>query len=918
MTEKLLYLHSTNADLGSGEFSKYLRPAAGSATNLSIALVKNAEVYGYGYSYAEEIDLRAGTGTITVNVRVSTANANADCRVRAHRVSDNGTILASTAWTATQALGSTITYTFVTESVDWTDAAETDRLMIEYGFFTDAHSAALAIQTGSNSSIVTPFTNELDIDVASGEGSTSPSPGTYEYVVAGREVGLTATPEDLTWVFDKWVINNQDVFENPTMVTMTEDIVARAHFAQAAQYNVTVSIEAGQGTVNPTEGVHTYYEGETVTIETTPTNEEDNVIFVIDGVTYRDTDGNTTIGFQMPSHDIDVEVYFKAPSVILERKDGEEGVWTWIAEVHEPDNDFVDTDNLQDDVEYFYRGKRFESNYESDWSEEVSIVYEGVEEPPGGVRTVSSYVASVTSQATRSARVLRSTNSYVTAIYSQVAAVASRRAEETVTSHIRPLSGASSRTGKGTRDPPSHISSIYSNALAHMTTAREVSSWILPITTTVDTFIARAETRTVSSFIKSLIGTVVAAFIGSRSVTTHLRDIRGSIAVYQVGTRTSSSYVQPVATSVSAAGVKARQEILSTYIRSIIARSVTSVFGKRTVAGHVTQVESNIETQIYGARTVTANVKPIESSVTTTAAQTRVETVTAYIEAIRTALVKSTKSTQQVASLVKPIVSRISTNRQGSRLSHSFIDSLSGSVRKIGFSIKEVSSSVRALHTSVKSNITCVRIVESWTKAIASGVTSFRIGKRLPKGFVSRITGSVATSTGRKRTMAVASWTSPIISSVERAVKCQRTTTSSVHLIDSSVDRTGKGTRTSIGVVEILNTQVERHGLGTRDTNSYIDSLQSNVEASRTRLVRASTYVGQLYTRALLEAGTIRQLRSYVRAINAEGFRGGLGDRDLRSWTGKLATQATRLKVITLQAENITSTSAKLKGRLLL
>ena len=384
MAEKLLYLTNANADISLGTlFYKYLRPATGSAANITVALEKNVARTGYGFSFADEIDLRAGTGTITVKVEVQTA-ATATCRIRAHRISSTGDVLASTDWTATQSLGTTGTKTFVTGSVNWTGASATDRLRIDYEFVTGDHSASPVIRVGiANASVETPFTNELDISVdAAGGGTTTPAPGTYDYVVAGKEVELTATPDDYTKKFVKWVINSVDVFENPTIVTMDEDIVAVAHFDDADQYDLVVSIEEGIGTTDPDVGTHQYYEQQKVEFTLTPNTETDSAVLVLNG---KHAQVGTSISFTMPPANSTVEIYFVPDGVLVERKDDDANPdWEFLALVDDPDvevpADYLDEKDLQDGVTYSYRILRYEQSASGAWSNVESVLFEEEEE----------------------------------------------------------------------------------------------------------------------------------------------------------------------------------------------------------------------------------------------------------------------------------------------------------------------------------------------------------------------------------------------------------------------------------------------------------------------------------------------------------------------------------------------------------
>jgi|GEM_PF-2894239 len=95
-----------------------------------------------------------------------------------------------------------------------------------------------------------------------GEGTTDPEPGEHIYDV-GVEVTITAYPVD-GWEFDRWVINGDDVFENPHNITMNSNITAIAHFVPI-EYSLTIEVE-GEGTTNPEPGEYVYLAGEEVEI----------------------------------------------------------------------------------------------------------------------------------------------------------------------------------------------------------------------------------------------------------------------------------------------------------------------------------------------------------------------------------------------------------------------------------------------------------------------------------------------------------------------------------------------------------------------------------------------------------------------------------------------------------------------------
>jgi len=380
----LLYLTNIDADVQDGDlFSKYLSVSSSVLDNISIPLGKDEVKTGYGYTYPNEIDLRIGTGTISVRVHVTTTSSDVTCRVRATRTDKDGVAISSTDWTGTQILSASRTFT--TPAVDWTAANADDRLRIEYQFTTTSNMAATpSVRLGGTLPWVeAPFTTELDISVhEAGGGTIIPSPGVYNYIEAGREIEATATPEDISKVFQKWVINAVDVYENPTILIMNNDIVAVAHFQDAVPYNVIISVEQGLGSAIPEEGVHEYIAGVTVTVLGEPLERMDNVKFIVDSnIVFDNEEYFKQAQFIMPSEDVTVKIYFTSPFIELERSEDQLS-WVHIADIYciNPENPdpgiYLDWEIPKaGDVTYYYRGRRFERNIESEYSNIESILF---------------------------------------------------------------------------------------------------------------------------------------------------------------------------------------------------------------------------------------------------------------------------------------------------------------------------------------------------------------------------------------------------------------------------------------------------------------------------------------------------------------------------------------------------------------
>lgn len=82
-----------------------------------------------------------------------------------------------------------------------------------------------------------PVTYTLTVSV-SGEGITSPTAGTHNYL-ENETVTLVASAVQ-GWEFTKWVINENDIEENPTSITMNTNSIAVAHFLEES-----TSVETG-------------------------------------------------------------------------------------------------------------------------------------------------------------------------------------------------------------------------------------------------------------------------------------------------------------------------------------------------------------------------------------------------------------------------------------------------------------------------------------------------------------------------------------------------------------------------------------------------------------------------------------------------------------------------------------------------
>ncbi len=133
------------------------------------------------------------------------------------------------------------------------------------------YSQFVNIIMDSNKNIGAVFSNQcyqLTIEVV-GDGFTSPSAGTYQYV-QGINVNILAFP-GMGYQFDHWEDGNSNNLgtDNPINVEITQDLTIRAIFIPIPTYTLTISIN-GSGTTNPTPGIYVFNAGSVVSVSATP------------------------------------------------------------------------------------------------------------------------------------------------------------------------------------------------------------------------------------------------------------------------------------------------------------------------------------------------------------------------------------------------------------------------------------------------------------------------------------------------------------------------------------------------------------------------------------------------------------------------------------------------------------------------
>ncbi len=145
---------------------------------------------------------------------------------------------------------------------------------------------------------------QLNITIE-GNGSTTPDAGTHSYT-EGSTVALTATPDE-GWQFEKWIIDGVDDSDNPTSVVMNGNVDVIAHFTELPQYQLTITVE-GNGSVTPSVGTHSYFEGSIVELAATPDEGWFFEKWVIDGINVSDNPASVTM-----NGNIEVVAHFAEP-----------------------------------------------------------------------------------------------------------------------------------------------------------------------------------------------------------------------------------------------------------------------------------------------------------------------------------------------------------------------------------------------------------------------------------------------------------------------------------------------------------------------------------------------------------------------------------------------------------------------------
>jgi hypothetical protein len=149
------------------------------------------------------------------------------------------------------------------------------------------------------------FHELYDLTIATnGNGSVNVTPGVHTHK-EGTVVNLFAIPSQ-GYVFDKWVVNGQNIFRQAVPVEVNSHTTATAHFVETTEIQHKLIVEVfGNGTANIPAGTHYFNAGTVIDLSAIP-NESTNLLrWEIDGVEITDLETKITL-----TKDMSVKVFF--------------------------------------------------------------------------------------------------------------------------------------------------------------------------------------------------------------------------------------------------------------------------------------------------------------------------------------------------------------------------------------------------------------------------------------------------------------------------------------------------------------------------------------------------------------------------------------------------------------------------------
>jgi len=175
----------------------------------------------------------------------------------------------------------------------------------------EIYNPLTSIVIDSNTTVEAVFseTNVLTIQLASGQGTTTPAVGPNS-INTGDVVHLFASPAQ-GFQFSKWIIGGVEFTTQSLDMTMIQDTLVQIFFDSSSvnQYELIVS-NIGNGTTTPPQGIHYLNDGSTVDLNAYPSPGYLFEKWIIDGVEYTDNPHSLTI-----TSGVMVDAYFKFNNV---------------------------------------------------------------------------------------------------------------------------------------------------------------------------------------------------------------------------------------------------------------------------------------------------------------------------------------------------------------------------------------------------------------------------------------------------------------------------------------------------------------------------------------------------------------------------------------------------------------------------
>ncbi len=176
--------------------------------------------------------------------------------------------------------------------------------------------AIINLVINENTEIVAEFIKTYQLNItSSGNGTTNPELGCHTYI-KDTIVGVFASPNE-GYVFEKWVIDSVNVFDQYVEIEMNKDVSAMAYFisTQEEQHTLYVSSSTEGGATTPPTGEYFYVDGSNIEITAIP---ESGYLFdkwIINSIETTTNPVNLTL-----TGDFTAEAYFKTNPLSIEKE----------------------------------------------------------------------------------------------------------------------------------------------------------------------------------------------------------------------------------------------------------------------------------------------------------------------------------------------------------------------------------------------------------------------------------------------------------------------------------------------------------------------------------------------------------------------------------------------------------------------